>query len=164
VADRVIVIDYDKCTGCLTCETVCSISNCGEISPVISRIRVVRLETEGRAICIPVLCMKCIEAPCKAICPTGAILDSPITGARLVDEGKCIGCSACVYACPFGAIFVDRVSGHAHICNHCEGDPTCVQFCSRDAILYLDSDEVSIRLRRSSLDNYKSLAAAVTPS
>ena len=92
VADRVIAIDYDKCTGCRTCEIVCSIRNCGEINPVKSRIRVVRLETEVSAICFPVLCMKCVEAPCKAICPTGAISDDPATGARLVNKDKCIQC------------------------------------------------------------------------
>jgi carbon-monoxide dehydrogenase iron sulfur subunit len=162
VADRVITIDYDKCTGCLICETVCSARNCGEINPAKSRIRVIRLKTEGIAISIPILCMKCMEAPCKSICPVGAISDDPVTGARVVNENKCIACSACVYACPFGAITVDRALGHAFNCNLCDGEPICVQFCPRDAIRYLDSDEVGIQLRRSHLDNYMAFFRGAT--
>jgi len=164
MSDRVIAVDYDKCTGCRTCETVCSAKNCGEINPVRSRIRVVRLETEGNSVSVPILCMKCVEAFCKAICPTMAISDDPITRARVVDQDKCIACSACVYACPFGAIAVDRTLGRAFNCNLCDGEPVCVQFCPRQAIRYLDSDEVGIMLRRSSLDAYLAFARALPPT
>jgi len=167
MADWVIAIDYDKCTGCRICEMACSVRNSGEVNPVKSRIRVVRLDTEASAVCIPVLCMKCVEAFCKAICPMGAISDDAVTGARVVNQDKCIGCSACVYACPFGAIAVDRALGCAFNCNQCDGEPTCVKFCPRDALRYLDSNEVSIRLRRSSLEgwpNRRLLAASPSPS
>jgi carbon-monoxide dehydrogenase iron sulfur subunit len=158
MTDRVIAIDYTKCTGCRICEMACTIKNLGEINPVKSRIRVVRIETEGSALSYPVMCMKCIEAFCIAVCPMGAISEDPKTGARVIDEGKCIACSACVYACPFGAIAVDRQLGVAFNCNLCDGEPTCVQFCPRDAILYLDRDEVGIRLRRSGLENLATLS------
>jgi carbon-monoxide dehydrogenase iron sulfur subunit len=152
MADYVIAIDYDKCTGCRICEIACSVRNTGAVDPGRSRIRVIRLATEGNTLPVPVLCMKCVEAFCKAICPVGAISDDPVTGARVVNKDKCIACSACVYACPFGAIAVDRTLGAAFNCNHCDGEPTCVQFCPRGALQYLDSSEVSIRLRRSSLE------------
>jgi len=164
MVDRAIAIDYDKCVGCRICEIVCSLRNTGEINPAKSRIRVVRFEPEGNALSFPFMCMKCVEAPCKSICPTGAISDDPITGARLIDTDKCIGCSACVYACPFGAISIDRVPGVAFTCNLCGGDPTCVQFCPRDAIQYLDRNEVSIRLARSRLENYVTFANTGTES
>ena len=163
MTDFVIAIDYDKCTGCRICEMACSVRNGGEINPVKSRIRLVRLDTESSAIAIPVLCMKCVEAFCKAICPTGAISDDPFTGARVVNGDKCIACSACVYACPFGAIAVDRALGQAFNCNQCDGEPACVRFCPRDAIRYLDRDEVSIHLRRTSLDKYLALAGRTMP-
>ena len=154
MADQIIAINYDKCTGCRICETACSILNAGEANPGKSRIRIVKIEEEAEALSIPVICMKCIEPACKAVCPMGAISDDPSTGARVVDDKKCIACSACVYACPFGAISVDRSLGHSLTCNHCEGDPTCVKFCPTGAIQYMDGDEVGIRLRRSALDRY----------
>jgi len=152
--DRIIAIDYDKCTGCRICELACSLLNTGETDPEKSRIRIVKIEEEADTLSIPVLCMKCIEPACAAVCPMGAISDDPSTGARIIDKDKCIGCSACVYACPFGAITIDRAVGNSFTCNHCEGDPTCVKFCPTGAIQYLDSNEVGIRLRRSTLNRY----------
>jgi benzoyl-CoA reductase subunit BamC len=43
-----IFIDSKKCTGCRTCEVICSLThNKGEINPRLSRIRVYRDEVEG---------------------------------------------------------------------------------------------------------------------
>jgi len=156
MADHVIAIDYDKCTGCRICEIACSIKNCEEVNPVKSRIRVVRIEAEGNADSFPVLCMKCVEAACMAVCPVGAISKDPKTGIPTVNSDKCIGCSACVYACPFGAVTVDRALGHAFKCNLCDGEPTCVAFCPKEAIQYLDSAEVGMILRRSALEDFRS--------
>jgi Fe-S-cluster-containing hydrogenase component 2 len=158
VVDRVIAIDYDKCTGCRICELACSVKHNGQVNPSKSRIRVVRIETEGRALSFPVMCMKCVEAFCIAVCPMGAISKDADTGARVVNIDACVACSGCVYACPFGAITVDRTLGHAFNCNLCEGDPTCVRYCPRDAIQYLEGEEVGIRMRRSAVENFIALA------
>lgn len=154
MADQIIAINYDKCTGCRLCELACSLLNAGETDPGRSRIRIVKIEEESEALSIPVICMKCIEPACKAVCPMGAISDNPSTGARVIDKDKCIGCSACVYACPFGAITVDRSEGHSFTCNHCDGDPTCAKFCPTGAVQYVDSNEIGIKLRRSTLNRY----------
>lgn len=154
MSNYVIAIDYDKCTGCRICEVACSTSNVGETNPAKSRIRIVKIEEVAEAVSIPVVCMKCVEPACKAVCPMGAITDDPTTGAKAIDEEKCIGCSACVYACPFGAIAVDRSLGRSFTCNHCQGDPTCVKFCPTGAVVYLESEEVSMKLRRAGLSRY----------
>lgn len=154
MGDFVIAINYEKCTGCRTCELVCSTKNYGVTDPEKSRIRCVKLHKEADLFPIPVVCMKCTTPACKAVCPQSAISDDPTTGARIIDERKCIGCSACVYACPFGVIAVDRTLKHAYTCNQCEGDPTCVQFCETKAIQYLESSEVSITLRRNRMKKY----------
>ena len=158
MTDRVVAIDYDKCTGCRICELACSLLNTGETDPGKSRIRIVRIEEESESLPIPVICMKCVEPACKAVCPMGAISDDPSTGARAIDKDKCVGCSACVYACPFGAITVDRAAGNSFTCNHCEGDPACVKFCPTGAVQYMESDEVGIRLRRTTLNRYVDFA------
>ena len=154
MSDFVIAIDYDKCTGCRTCETVCTTRNFNSVNPEKSRIRIVKIRETANVKPFPVLCMKCANPPCKAACPRGAISDDPATGARKIDEKKCIGCSSCVYACPFGAIAVDRSLGKAQVCTQCEGEPTCVSFCPFEALRYLEADEVSLNLRRSKLLKY----------
>ncbi len=150
----VIAIDYDKCTGCRICELTCSLSTTGETNPAKARMRIIKIQENGYFFSIPSVCMKCGDTVCKAVCPMGAISDDPSTGARAIDKDKCIACSACVYACPFGAIAVDRSAGHSYTCSHCDGDPVCVKFCPTEAIQYLDTDEVSLRLRRSAMDKY----------
>ncbi len=154
MTDRVIAIDYDRCTGCRICELACSIFNHGESNPVKARIRIVKIGEETESLFFPVVCMKCGEPACKAVCPMGAISDDRATGARRIDEDKCIACSACVYACPFGAIAVDRLAGRSFTCSHCEGDPACVEFCPTGTVQYLEGEEVSMRLGRSALERH----------
>ena len=128
------VFNYDKCTGCRICETACSMHFGLGSNPQKSRIRIVNLEGEADVTYIPVACVQCEKAPCEAICPTGAIYTTSETRAKLIDKDKCIGCSACVYACPFGAIALDRSVGTAFVCDLCDGDPLCVRFCPWDAL------------------------------
>jgi len=43
-----ILIDSEKCTGCRTCEVICSLTHTkGEINPRRARVRVYRDEVEG---------------------------------------------------------------------------------------------------------------------
>lgn len=163
MSNSIITIDYEKCTGCRMCEIVCSLTNTGEANPEMARIRIVKIQQGGTYISIPVVCMKCAKPICKAVCPVRAIYECPKTGARLIDKDKCIACSACVYACPFGAIAVDRSAGCAFNCNHCEGEPVCVEFCPAHAIQYTCSEEVSIQLRRSHMNRFLEFVESSPP-
>ena len=154
MAEYVLVVDYDKCTGCRICEIMCSLAKSGEANPQKSRIRIIKVQEVANMIPVPVVCMHCEKPPCEAVCPMGAISTDSLTKTRRIDEEKCIGCSACVYACPFGAIAVDRFVGYAFTCNLCDGDPICAKFCPTEAIQYIDSDEVSMRLGRAGMDKY----------
>jgi len=154
MSEPVLVIDFDKCTGCRACEIACSLANCGEANPEKSRIRIVKVNEIAKIIPVPVVCMHCENPPCETVCPMSAIFTDPSTKSRRINEEKCIGCSACVYACPFGAIVVDRSTGYAFTCNLCNSDPVCVKFCPTEALRYINSDEVSMRLKRTRLNKY----------
>ncbi len=148
MADYELVLNYDKCTGCRICETACSVHHGLGANPERAMIHIVKLEGEADVVSIPVKCMHCEDAPCEAICPVGAIATNAATGARQVDKEKCIGCSACVYVCPFGAALLDRSVGNAIICDLCDGDPLCARLCPFEALQYIRSDEVSAKLKR----------------
>lgn len=69
-----------------------------------------------------------------------------------VDADKCIGCSACVYACPFGASFIDSETLKASRCDLCGGDPLCARMCPTGALKYGPRDEATMRLRRTAFE------------
>ena len=148
MAEYELVVNYDKCKGCRLCETACAIHHGGRSDPKKSSVRIIKIEGEAEVISIPAKCMRCEQPPCETICPAGAISTHPTTGARLIDAEKCIGCNACVFICPFGAIVVDHSTRIAFVCDLCDGDPLCAKFCPWDALEYVKSDNISIRLRR----------------
>jgi Fe-S-cluster-containing hydrogenase component 2 len=119
-----------------------------ECNPERSRIRAIKSEENGQLQFIPSTCMQCETAMCELVCPVSAISRDPQTGARIISEKKCIGCSSCSYACPFGACFVDRGLGKSIVCNQCDGDPTCVKVCPSGALEYVSADQVNISLKR----------------
>jgi ferredoxin len=50
-------------------------------------------------------CNQCEDAPCVTACPTARC--SPPDGIVDFDKSICIGCKACIAACPYDAIFIN---------------------------------------------------------
>lgn len=148
----IISVDVAACTGCRICEMVCSLSHTGTCWPERARLRVVSGEREGRVDSVPVLCMRCEVPACRLACPTGATYEGGPAGALLVAAERCIGCSGCVWACPFGASALDPETHVAHRCDQCEGDPRCVKHCPTGALRYVAEDEVTTVEQRRKAD------------
>jgi len=138
---KVLMIDYEKCTGCRLCEMVCSVIHEGVSNPARSRIKVVKWEWEGRY--VPMLCQQCLSAPCQVVCPVKAISRDESLNRVVVDYDLCIGCRMCVAVCPFGAMGFDTLAKKVIKCDFCDGEPQCVRFCETKAIQYVDASEVS---------------------
>ena len=150
-----IVLDLAKCCGCRVCEAICSVVHEGEFNPVKSRIKVVRT-IEGEILhSVPVYCLQCEEAYCRAVCPVGAIARSG-EGALIVDQEKCIGCKLCEIACPVGAITVNPEKSIALKCDLCAGleEPQCVKYCYSVALKLLPSEKVGLALARAKAEKF----------
>lgn len=139
--EKVLMIDYEKCTGCRLCELVCSVMHDGVSNPARSRIKVMKWESEG--IYVPVSCQQCEDAPCMNVCPVKAIFRDEETDALMVDYSVCIGCRSCVVVCPFGAMNYNVIDKRVFKCDLCGGDPQCAKFCEVHAISYVDAARVS---------------------
>jgi carbon-monoxide dehydrogenase iron sulfur subunit len=146
VVGKVLMINYEKCTGCRLCELVCSVMHEGVSNPSRSRIQVVKWESEG--LYVPISCQQCQDAPCVNVCPVKAISRDETLDFVKVDYDVCIGCRACVSACPFGAMSFDVIAKKVIKCDLCGGDPQCVRFCEIGALEYVDADRVSVFKKR----------------
>lgn len=144
--EKVLMIDFEKCTGCRQCELVCSVSHDGISNPSRSRINVVKWEAEG--LYIPVSCQQCEDAPCMTVCPVKAISREKSLDYVKVDYDVCIGCRACVTACPFGAMSFNIMDKKVFKCDLCEGEPICVRFCEVKALEYVDADQLNMSKKR----------------
>ena len=143
---KVLMIDYQKCTGCRLCELVCSVKNAGVSNPARSRIKIMKWEAEG--LYVPMSCQQCVDAPCVNACPVKALSRDELLGRVSVDYDVCIGCRTCVAVCPFGAMNFDVRDKKVFKCEVCDGDPQCVRFCEEKAIDYVEVDEVAILKKR----------------
>lgn len=144
-----MVMDTRRCVGCDSCTIACKIWN--DLPQDIIYNPVVTDGPNGvfphlNMVHIPLLCMHCEDAPCVHACPTGASKKDE-DGIVWVDEKTCMGCRACVVACPYGARHFDKASGVVKKCTFCKdrvregGEPYCVQTCHQRARVFGDLDD-----------------------
>lgn len=97
-----MVIDLKRCIGCNACTIACKAENATPPGVFWSRVleREVGKFPSAKRIFLPILCNHCKSPPCKEVCPTGATYQDE-NGIVLIDYDKCIGCRACMAACPY---------------------------------------------------------------
>ncbi len=160
-----MLVDATRCvSGCDACVKACATEHGLEMTdrPEIDAqwIRKVDLidENSGREISLPVMCQHCEDAPCVAVCPTGASFRRE-DGIVLVNKHTCIGCRYCMMACPYKArsfIHINLVGQRTHSprgkgtvesCTFCvhrvdrDREPACVEACTaagHQALLFGD--------------------------
>lgn len=152
---KVLFVDPSKCTGCRTCELVCSIKSEGIVNPCLSRIRIIADKYQG--VRVPMICQQCQDAVCISVCPTGALRMDGELGIVKRDEDRCIACLMCVSTCPFGAMGFDTLARKVFKCELCGGEPECVKFCEDDAIKYVESDVMVMDKKRQAVESLSAL-------
>lgn len=144
MADKAILFDTSRCTGCHACQIACKCWN-NMPSPtglnenkfsgthqnppdVNGTTRLIMTYTEhestmankrinwafGRR-----ACQHCTDAPCASICPAGAIYVDEASGMVTTDDSKCVACQYCSTACPFDVPRYDGIQGKVNKCTGC---------------------------------------------
>jgi Fe-S-cluster-containing dehydrogenase component/formate-dependent nitrite reductase membrane component NrfD len=147
------VIDHTRCIGCHACTTACRSENEVPLSVTRTYVKSVDVGTfpqAHRAFQVT-RCNQCEDAPCVAACPTSAMYRRA-DGIVDFDKEACIGCKACIAACPYDAIFINPEDHSAEKCNFCAHrldvglEPACVVVCPVEAILVGDLNDPSSRV------------------
>lgn len=147
--------DLEKCTGCGTCELICAIKRENAYNPRSSRIKILRLY---QLLNMAVTCRQCEDAPCVTACPQDCLSQSEKTGLILVNEEKCDCCGWCIQACPYGAISVNPGKDTVILCDQCDGDPKCIEWCPENALDLVSKETFDQNIRDTTekkLLNYK---------
>jgi Fe-S-cluster-containing dehydrogenase component len=151
MADKILLIDIDKCVGCYACEIACKQEN--EL-PLASRwCRVIslgprKLGGEFYLDFVPTVCNHCGEPVCSYFCRFDAITKRK-DGIVLISKDDCTGCGLCVSGCPYGAIYLDDEKSVAGKCTLCSSriddglEPSCVQHCVSGALQFVTEEELA---------------------
>ncbi len=142
------LIDQRKCIGCHACSTACKSEN--EVPLGVYRTWVKYVETgtfpHTRRHFQVTRCNHCANPPCVRICPVTAMYQRA-DGIVEFDPKVCIGCKACLQACPYDAIYIDPETHSAAKCHFCahrveQGlKPACEIVCPEQAIISGDLDD-----------------------
>ncbi len=154
MAEYIKLIDLTKCTGCRACQVACKQWNelpaekqavfTGSLqNPVdltFTTWNLIRFDEVERPDGLKWLmrhdaCMHCETPACVKVCPTGALFKTP-EGAVMHSDELCIGCKACIPACPFDIPRYSKEKDKMAKCTLCydritDGKkPACVTACN----------------------------------
>jgi Fe-S-cluster-containing dehydrogenase component/formate-dependent nitrite reductase membrane component NrfD len=149
------VIDQDRCIGCHACTVACKEEHqipVGVFRTWVKHIEKGEFPHTSRHFGV-MRCNHCDDSPCTEICPTSALFRRG-DGIVDFDNRRCIGCKACMQACPYDALYIDPNNNTAAKCNFCVHrvemrlEPVCVIVCPTQAILAGDLDNPASEVSR----------------
>jgi len=149
---KTVFVNVAKCIGCRHCEIACAKAH----STLKDMLAVLNDDPRPQPrinvglgidfMTFPNRCRHCDPAPCRQVCPTGAIYRDEQLGSIIVDEARCISCGMCAMVCPFSAITFHRSQGRetavSHKCDDCIDrqksgeEPACVEACKTGALVF----------------------------
>ena len=132
--------NMNTCVGCGACQIACKSANGLLPEENFRRVQTLVYGPYSGS------CNHCRDAGCVKACPTGAMYKAE-DGTTLHDDGRCIGCGACLWNCPYGAISFSKSKGITQKCTTCQDrrekgeNPACVNACPTRSISFGVIDE-----------------------
>lgn len=132
-----VYLNLDLCCGCKSCAAACAYGH--HLQVLLGHSK---LDSTAE---LPLHCLHCDQPACAAACPNEA-MNKQADGIVLRSHFKCVGCSSCAIACPFGVIQPDLSKHLVPKCDLCidllpTGErPRCVATCTSGALTYEESE------------------------
>jgi Fe-S-cluster-containing dehydrogenase component len=141
-------IDPQRCIGCRACEMACAECETNGQTPMIHVDYVDRPVTVQTSVQV---CMHCEDPACARVCPADAITKDEFGVVHSANTARCIACSNCVLACPFGVPKKIETTQLMMKCNLCYDrtsagkKPMCATVCPSGALVYGTREEMMRR-------------------
>ena len=138
-------VDPSRCIGCRSCETACAECDTHRGRPMIS---VDYLDRTASIATVPTVCMHCDDPTCAQVCPADAIKKNEDGVVQSALKPRCVACSNCVLACPFG---VPKMPSQLELMMKCDLcydrtsvglRPMCATVCPSQALAYVSPAEI----------------------
>jgi len=145
-------LDPNRCIGCRACVQACSECDTHRGHAMIHLEYVDRAHSTQT---VPVVCMHCDEPTCAEVCPADAIKKGEDGIVRSALKARCVGCSNCVLACPFGVPKMHSDFDLMMKCDLCYDRtsvgkrPMCATVCPSGALFFGTAEEVRKLRQRS---------------
>ena len=143
-------IDPSRCIGCRSCESACAECETHRGVPMIHVDFVDRAQSIATT---PMVCMHCENPTCAQVCPADAIKQNEDGVVQSSLKPRCIACSNCVLACPFGVPKMMTAFEQMMKCDMCYDRtsagkrPMCATVCPSQALAFVDPDVIAAERR-----------------
>ncbi len=150
MSELAFFIDYSRCIGCKSCVEACM--EC-DTHRGVSMIHLETVQRGESVQTVPQVCMHCEDPICARVCPADAIKKTPDGVVQSSLKPRCIGCSNCVLACPFGVPNYYGTIDQMLKCDYCYDRtstgkrPMCATVCPSQALAFVPLEEIERKRR-----------------
>lgn len=138
-------IDHSRCIGCKACVQACEECDTHRGVSMIHLETIMRTDSVQTA---PQVCMHCEDPICAQVCPADAIKKTEDGVVLSSLKPRCIGCSNCVLACPFGVPKYRVEINQMMKCDMCYDRtsvgkrPMCATVCPSGALAFTTREQI----------------------
>jgi len=151
-------IDPSRCIGCRSCENACAECETHRGFPMI---HVDYIDRPNSIATTPMVCMHCENPTCAQVCPADAIKQNEEGVVLSSLKPRCIACSNCVLACPFGVPKMLTALEQMMKCDMCYDRtsigkrPMCATVCPSQALAFVSPDEIARQRREVPVNTFR---------
>ena len=146
MSDYEFYVDTSRCIGCQACVEACE--EC-DTHRGISMINFDYVDRSSSIATAAFVCFHCDDPTCAEVCPADAIKKGVDGIVQSALKARCIGCSNCVLACPFGIPKIVPEYQQMVKCNMCYDRtsvgkrPMCATVCPSQALAYVRPEDIA---------------------